>query len=109
MKYLILILTLLFSFNVKAETWNCAIDSEPLTFVRENDIFLGNGEFEFNYSENLPNIALHRSVILNEIVSFQSFVINVTTFEITMANLRRLDASENPSLEVKIGNCRMIE
>jgi hypothetical protein len=110
LRYLILILTLLFSLNVKAETWNCAIDSNVLTFARdrENEIFVGNGGFRFNYSENGPYIALRNSQIVYDIVSFNNFVINTVTFEITSyIYIHRLGASGNPNFQISRGNCRL--
>ena len=79
MKYLILILTLLFSFNVKAETWSCAFqDSQQAILSKtDNDQYqlLSNGD-TFDYQESAEMLVIYSANLSGDFYLSRTYMIN---------------------------------
>lgn len=123
MKYLILILTLLFSFNLKAETYVCAYEYGGRliqdTLYRDGDVFkqdlrLTTREYDVTENEENQWIVLNEISLINfdnEIFRFEIKAIHKETLEfVRIRNLVSPSTPERATLPVTIerGTCTLI-
>lgn len=122
MKYLISILTLLFSFNVKAESYVCEYESsfgdiEQHTFTRDGDVFRFIARESFNITEyRLSESKYSKWIFLTQVifhqadfVSFRISAINKETLEyVTYISVFDTFGDNSLDMPTDTGTCTLI-